>query len=332
MSLKLALLRDEYDETEPSTYDENEARGAWVVPAGQPGMVKIYALLAGKHTRFAHRYPHLSKGAAHLQEATWTVEKKIYADRFHEAGWFVEQDHTLCVVAWAPGSTGAPTGTTVQTTKAAAETGPPMPAAPAEATGEPEPSQAGSSSLLGGSLREHAYSGHIHIFEAAVRLEDFRRHRDRQYLAPAAHIARHAAATFHARMGDGSELTWDLVTRYLVDIRSHFYSADRDRSFDPNPPAGDMFAREPATHLPDLCPEGHNAVMNAARHLDYAAQKKDSAAADWADRQAWLAADHFRDALANGSRKTWVMICRYAAELHTATLAARREHRRGTSD
>ncbi|WP_371793040.1 hypothetical protein OG285_32435 [Streptomyces sp. NBC_01471] len=94
MSLKLALLRDEYDETEPSTYDENEARGAWVVPAGQPGMVKIYALLAGKHTRFAHRYPRLSKDAAHLQEATWTMEKKIYADRFHEAGWFVEQDHT----------------------------------------------------------------------------------------------------------------------------------------------------------------------------------------------------------------------------------------------
>ncbi|MEU9599758.1 hypothetical protein AB0E06_23460 [Streptomyces sp. NPDC048109] len=323
MSLKLALLRDEYDEDEPSTYDVNEARGAWAAPGDHPGMVKIFALLGGKHTRWAHRYPHMTKGAAKIQEDTWTVEKKIHADRFREAGWHVKDGCAtgLCVIVWRPG------------------TRPTLPADDGRATASgqaaagrlPEPPQTEALSRPGSSLNEHAYSGHMMLFDAAVRLEDFRRHRDRQYLAPAAHITRHAAATFKARIGDGSELTWDLVTRYLVEIRSCFYAADRDISFDPNPPAGDMFARDPATSLADLCPEGHHAVMNAARHLDYAARRNDGTAADWADRQAFLAADHFRDTLANGTRETWVMICRYAAELHAATLRARREHRTGTS-
>ncbi|MFJ1733256.1 hypothetical protein [Streptomyces sp. NPDC088254] len=324
MSLKLALLRDEYDEDEPPTYDANEARGAWVVPGEYPGMVKIFALLNGKHTRWAHRYPHLTKGAAKIQEGTWLVEKKIHADRFREAGWVVEGGYEsgLCVIAWRPGSPLAKAEALIEETPAAGQ---------GEDAGLPEPPQTPAQVRPGSSLSDHAYSGHMMLFDAAVRLEDFRRHRDRQYLAPAAHLTRHAAATFKARVGDGSELTWDLVTRYLVEIRSCFYAVDRDISFDPNPPAGDMFARDPATSLPDLCPEGHMAVMNAARHLDFAARRDDGSAADWADRQAWLAADHFRDTLANGNRATWVMICRYAAELHAATLRARREHRTGAS-
>ncbi|MFJ4622250.1 hypothetical protein [Streptomyces sp. NPDC088812] len=326
MRLKVALLRDEYDADDPSTFDVDEARGAWVVPGEMPGMVKIYILLAGQYIRYAHRYPHATKSAAQVQEDTWTVEKKIYADRFREVGWHVEDGHKtgLGVIVWKPGTRPAlPAAHAAQAT--AGSDG------EAADTELPEPPTPPAQTRPGASLKEHAYSGHMMLFEAAVRLEDFRRHRDRQHLAPAAHLTRHAAATFKARVGDGSELTWDLVTRYLVEIRSRFYAVDRDISFDPNPPAGDMFARDPATSLPDLCPEGHMAVMNAARHLDFAARRDDGSAADWADRQAWLAADHFRDTLANGNRATWVMICRYAAELHAATLRARREHRTGAS-
>jgi hypothetical protein len=339
MRLRLALLRDEYDEDAPATFDANEARGAWVVPGERSGMVKIYALLGGKHTRFAHRYSHLSRTAAAIQEGVWEAEMKIYADRFREAGWAVVGSTTLCVIALNPDAlltrateTRSPnlpesTNTRGVTNEAGTEIATRM---RLEILGRreaaAEESQGKARAYRTEALQDRSPSAHIQIFEAAVRLEDFRRHRDPEYLAPAEHLTRQAAAAFHARVKDGSADMWLTVSRYAVEMRSHFYSADRETSFDPRLPSESLFA-DGVRSLTDLCFEGHGKVLSAARHLDRVRRERDRVAFDWAERALGEAADAFRETLGVASRETWLVIARYCAGLHTATLAARELHR-----
>lgn len=180
------------------------------------------------------------------------------------------------------------------------------------------------------ALQDRAHSAHMQIFEAAVRLEDFRRHRDPAHLAPTEHLTRQAAATFQTRTKDGSAGMWLTVARYAVEMRSHFYSADRETSFDPHPPAGSLFADE-AWSLADLCFDGHGKILTAARHLDRVRRERDKAAFDWAERAISEAADLFRATLGEASRDTWLVIARYCAGLHTATLAVRELHQEGGS-
>lgn len=102
--LRLALVTNDHDEADPRTFDTNEARGALVMPVkGAPGMIRIYALSAGRLNRGARD---LSSKGQKLEEATWKVEKKIYADRFRECGWIVEKTMPLSATVWNPATIG----------------------------------------------------------------------------------------------------------------------------------------------------------------------------------------------------------------------------------